>query len=58
MDDFERKTKNGSEGKRKMLGKQFLTDTLAKTSQSSFACSYVSDHSRHFFYFEEKNCIF
>ena len=40
MDDFERK---------KNLKEKFLTDTLAKSSQTNFAYYIVSEHSKHFF---------
>ena len=57
MDDFERKKKKFNI--KKILGKKFLTDTLAKTWQTIFAYSFVSEHSKHFFcYFEKKKIVF
>ena len=43
---------------RKYWGKCFLTDTLAKTSQNIFAYSFVSEHSKHSFLFQEKKLEF
>ena len=43
MDDFEKK---------------FLTDTLANMSQNIFAEYFVSEHSKHFFYFEKTIAFF
>ena len=60
-----KKKKYGSKGKilRKILifKKIFwkvLTDILTKTSQNIFAYSFISEHSKHFFYFEKKTYIF
>ena len=36
----------------------FLTDTLANILQNSFAYSFVSEHYKHFFYFDKKNAVF
>ena len=60
MDDFEEEKNFGSKGK--ILRKvqylfNFLSDTLAKMSQSLVAYSFVSEHSKHFFYVENKTCI-
>ena len=57
LDDFERKKNFGS--KRKIVLKMFFKDTLAKSSQSIFAYSFFSEHSKHFiFILREKTCIF
>ena len=36
----------------------FLTDTLANMSQNIFAYSFISEQSKHFFLFREKNLHF
>ena len=69
MNDFERKGNFGSKGK--YLGKisifnenilwnvsTFLMDTLANISQKFFVYSFVSEHSKHFFYLRQKKLAF
>ena len=60
MDDFEKQTlvlKENINIWRKYFEKypSFLTDTLSKSLQNSFAYSFVSENSRNFFYFEKKD---
>ena len=52
MDDFERKKL----WFKKILNPNLLTDTITKSSQNIFSYSFVSEHSKHFFYF--LTCIF
>ena len=47
MEDFEEEKKFGC--KLKILWKMFLTDILAKASQTIFAYSFVSENSKNFF---------
>ena len=60
MDDFERKKSLVLKEKYlnfnilKSILKRFFTDSLAKSSQNIFAYSFVSEHSKHYFYFEKK----
>ena len=49
MDDLERKVLREMTIF-KNIGKKFLTDTLAKTSQDIFAYSFISEHSKHPFF--------
>ena len=37
---------------------KFLTNTLAKMSQTIFAYAFVSEHSMYYFYFEKKIGLF
>ena len=37
---------------------KFVKNSLAQISQNIFANSFVSEHSKHFFYFDKKNLHF
>ena len=58
MDDFENTFKRFNILRKYLENFQLLTDTLAKMSQNIFAYSFVSEHIKHFFYFEKIKCIF